>query len=113
MLVASWGMGWVNAQGLFGLAVDSIGIAVAFAIVLGLSAAIGGLIPFLRQHADKALTPAGLGLIGGVLLVMVGVGSCAGAGTRREQTAKQGPRNRFPTSTHFMAVMSGIGAAWM
>src|SRR5690349_11266397 len=45
VLVAACGMGWGIAQVLFGLAVDSIGIALAFAIVLGLSAAIGGLIP--------------------------------------------------------------------
>src|SRR6266404_818522 len=63
-LVAACGLGWGIAQVLFGLAVDSIGIALAFAIVLGLSAAIGGLIPFLRLHSDKVLTPAGLGLIG-------------------------------------------------
>jgi L-rhamnose-H+ transport protein len=113
VLVAACGMGWGIAQVLFGLAVDSIGIALAFAIVLGLSAAIGGLIPFLRLHADKALTPAGLGLIGGVLLVMVGVGICARAGTLREQTAKQAQMNRCPTSGILMAVVSGIGAASM
>src|SRR5882724_399640 len=113
VLVAACGMGWGIAQVLFGLAVDSIGIALAFAIVLGLSAAIGGLIPFLRLHADKALTPAGLGLIGGVLLVMVGVGICARAGTLREQTAKQAQMNRSPTSGILIAVMRGIGAASM
>ncbi len=88
VLVAACGMGWGIAQVLFGLAVDSI-------------------------HADKALTPAGLGLIGGVLLVMVGVGICARAGTLREQTAKQAQMNRSPTSGILMAVMSGIGAASM
>ena len=83
VLVAACGMAWGIAQVLFGLAVDSLGIALAFAIVLGLSAAMGGLIPFLRLHADKVLTPAGLGLIGGVLLVMFGVGICARAGMLR------------------------------
>ena len=81
VLVAACGMAWGIAQVLFGLAVDSLGIALAFAIVLGLSAAMGGLIPFLRLHADKVLTPADLGLIGGVLLVMFGVGICARAAT--------------------------------
>src|SRR5258708_3967978 len=113
VLVAACGMGWGIAQVLFGLAVDSIGIALAFAIVLGLSAAIGGLIPFLRLHADKALTPAGLGVIGGVLLVMVGVGICARAGTLREQTAKQAQMNRSPRRGILMGVVSGIGAAAM
>jgi len=113
VLVAACGMAWGIAQVLFGLAVDSLGIALAFAIVLGLSAAMGGLIPFLRLHADKVLTPAGLGLIGGVLLVMFGVGICARAGMLREQTAKQGQMNRSPTNGILMAVMSGVGAASM
>ena len=113
VLVAACGMAWGIAQVLFGLAVDSIGIALAFAIVLGLSAAIGGLIPFLRLHADKVLTPAGLGLIATVLLVMIGVGICARAGILREQTAHQAQMNRSSTRGILMAVMSGIGAASM
>jgi len=113
VLVAACGMAWGIAQVLFGLAVDSIGIALAFAIVLGLSAAIGGLIPFLRLHADKVLTPAGLGFIGAVLLVMIGVRICARAGMLREQTAHQAQMNRSSTRGILMAVMSGIGAASM
>jgi len=112
-LVAACGMGWGIAQVLFGLAVDSIGISLGFAIVLGLSAAIGSLIPFLRLHSDKVLTAAGLGLIGSVLLVVVGVGICARAGMLREQAAKQSHVNRSSTRGILMAVMSGIGAAAM
>ena len=112
-LVAACGLGWGIAQVLFGLAVDSIGIALAFAIVLGLSAAMGGLIPFLRLHSDKVLTPSGLGLIGGVLLVIFGVGICARAGLLREQVTKQGQMNRSPARGILMAVMGGIGAAAM
>lgn len=108
VLVAACGMGWGIAQVLFGLAVDSIGIALTFAIVLGLSAAIGCLVPFLRLQSDKMLTPAGLGLIGGVLLVMIGVGICARAGMLREQAQM----NRSSRGI-LMAVISGVGAAAM
>ena len=107
-LVVACGLGWGIAQALFGLAVDSIGIALAFAIVLGLSAAVGGLIPFLRLHSDKVFTPAGLGLIGGVLLVVIGVGICARAGMLREQAQM----NRSSRGI-LMAVISGVGAAAM
>ncbi|HEX8880083.1 MAG TPA: L-rhamnose/proton symporter RhaT [Candidatus Acidoferrum sp.] len=113
VLVAICGMGWGIAQVLFGLVVDSIGIALAFAIVLGLSAATGSLIPFLQLHSDKVLTPAGLGLIGGVLLVVIGVGTCARAGMLRDQTAAQTQMTRSPTRGILMAIMSGIGAAAM
>src|SRR5258707_2002157 len=112
-LVGVCGLGWGIAQVLFGLAVVWIGIALAFAFVLGLSAAIGGLIPFLRLHSDKVSTPAGLGLIGGVLLVMIGVGICARAGMLREQMTKQAQMNRSPRRGILIGVVSGIGAAAM
>src|SRR5689334_12095609 len=83
VLVAACGMAWGIAQVLFGLAVDSIGIALAFAIVLGLSAAIGSLIPLIQLHPDKVLAPAGLGVIAGVVLVVAGVAVCAIAGQKR------------------------------
>src|SRR6476469_9562716 len=72
ILVALCGFAWGIAQVLFGLAVEAIGVALAFAIVLGLSAAIGSLIPLIRLHPEKMFTPAGLGVIAGVILVVAG-----------------------------------------
>src|ERR1051326_2685804 len=83
ILVAGCGFAWGIAQVLFGLAVDSIGIALAFAIVLGLSAAIGSLIPLIQLHPDKVFTSAGFGVIAGVVLVVIGVAVCAVAGQKR------------------------------
>jgi len=63
IMVASCGLAWGIAQVLFGLAVHAIGIALGFAIVLGLSAAIGSLIPLIRLHPEKIFTPAGFAAI--------------------------------------------------
>src|SRR5258706_13100867 len=54
--VAIFGAGWGIAQVLFGLAVDSIGIALTFSIVLGISAAVGSVIPLIRLHPEKILS---------------------------------------------------------
>src|SRR5487761_267940 len=56
MKVAAFGAGWGVSQVLFGLAVDSIGIALTFSIVLGVSAAMGSLVPLFQLHADKVAT---------------------------------------------------------
>ena len=49
--VAAFGAGWGLAQVFFGIAVDAIGIALTFSLVLGTSAAIGALIPMLLLHS--------------------------------------------------------------
>src|SRR5581483_5578496 len=84
LTAAAFGAGWGIAQVFFGLAVDAVGIALTFSVVLGLSAAIGSLIPLLRLHPDRVFTRGGLGVIAGVALVIVGVAVCAVAGGRRE-----------------------------
>src|SRR5258708_32745376 len=58
--VAIFGAGCGISQVLFGLAVGSIGVALAFSIVLGISAAVGSCIPLIRLHPEKLLTTAGL-----------------------------------------------------
>lgn len=113
LLVAACGAAWGIAQVLFGLAVDMAGIALAFAIVLGLSAAIGSLIPFVQLHADKVGTPAGLGVIAGVVLVVLGVSICARAGMLRDRGQSAQQVHGSVARGIFFALLSGIGAAAM
>ena len=111
--VATFGAGWGIAQVLFGLAVDSIGIALTFSIVLGISAAVGSVIPLLRLHPEKLFTTGGLFIIAGVALVIVGVAICAVAGHRREaaMAASAGrPKVNMSRGLAF-AILCGFGAA--
>ena len=110
LIVAACGAGWGIAQVLFGLAVEAIGIALTFSVVLGLSAAVGSLIPLVRLHPDKITSSAGLAVILGVGLVLIGVVLCAVAGRRRE--AALGTINRSSTARGLMfCTASGLGAA--
>ena len=114
--VSAFGAGWGVAQVLFGLAIDAIGIALAFSIVLGLSAALGSLIPLIWLHPDKILSPAGFADMGGVLLVVAGVSVCAVAGRMRERLQAAGtnaPRRISVSRGLTFAVVSGICAALM
>src|ERR1700680_102440 len=84
LTVIACGAGWGISQVFFGLAVDAIGIALAFSVILGLSAAVGSLVPLIQLHSEKALAKEGLTVFAGVALVLIGVGICAAAGRRRE-----------------------------
>lgn len=111
--VAIFGAGWGISQVLFGLAVDSIGIALTFSIVLGISAAVGSVVPLIRLHPEKLLTTGGLITFAGVALVMVGVAICAVAGRRREEAmaARDGrPKANMSRGLAF-AILCGFGAA--
>lgn len=111
--VAIFGAGWGIAQVLFGLAVDSIGIALTFSIVLGISAAVGSVIPLIRLHPEKVFTTGGLITFAGVALVIVGVAICAVAGRRREAAmAAIGGRAQVNMSRGLaFAILCGFGAA--
>jgi L-rhamnose-H+ transport protein len=61
-IVAACGAGWGISQVFFGLAVDSVGIALAFSVILGIAAAVGGVVPLVRDHPDKIFSPGGLGV---------------------------------------------------
>lgn len=113
LTVAAFGAAWGVAQVFFGLAVEAIGIALAFSIILGISAAVGSMIPLIRLHPEKILTKGGFGLMVGVGLVIVGVAICAVAGQRREASMGEvlPPGKTSHARGLVFAICSGLGAA--
>lgn len=114
LAVAICGAAWGVAQVLFGLALDKIGIALTFSIVLGLSAAMGSLIPLVRLHSDRLFTRAGFISIVGIALVLLGVTVSAVAGKMRDRDQHADAVK----SAHFgagllMAIASGVCASMM
>jgi L-rhamnose-H+ transport protein len=80
-----YGAGWGVAQVLFGLAVVRIGMALAFAVTIGLSAALGTLVPILFRTPEVMRTPRGAVLLAGIGLMAAGVIACSYAGRQREK----------------------------
>ncbi|MCL2660575.1 MAG: hypothetical protein FWD64_08675 [Acidobacteriaceae bacterium] len=108
------GLGWGGAQILFGLAVDWIGIALTFALVLGTSAGAGALVPLISQHRDRLNTPAGYGVLAGVFLVFAGVLTCAYAGRQRERaTGTSSSTGKNITLGLALAIICGLAASLM
>jgi L-rhamnose-H+ transport protein len=112
--VCAFGAGWGVAQVFFGLAVDMIGITLAFSIVLGTSAAVGSLIPMVSLHRENLNSTAGFAVLGSIALVLLGVMLCAVAGSMREGTSGQAISSRKRTSRGLLlAILCGLFASFM
>lgn len=113
VIVAACGAGWGISQVFFGLAVEAVGIALAFSVILGIAAAVGGLFPLIRFHPDKIFAPAGIDVLVGVALVIVGVGICAKAGHKREAALGQtvDPNKASLMRGMIYCIISGVGSA--
>ena len=81
--VVFFGFAWGIAQVLFGLSVDRIGMALTFSIVLGTSAAVGTIVPFIWLHPELLATKPGAFVAGGVLCVVGGMALCSRAGLQK------------------------------
>ena len=84
MMLVAFGVGFGLAQILFGLGIAAVGMALNFAIAIGISTAFGSLLPLLIQHRDRLLTPQGGMIYLGVLLVIIGIVGCAIAGKMKD-----------------------------
>lgn len=114
--VALFGAAWGVAQVLFGLSVAEIGIALTFSLVLGISAAVGTVVPFVWLHPELQLTRVGLFVWSGVGLVSLGMGFCALAGRQREREAGQSALDAGAASFRrglLLACVSGLCASFM
>src|ERR1700751_6371624 len=114
--VVFYGFAWGIAEVFFGLSVETIGMALTFSIVLGSSAAIGTLLPFIRLHSELLFTAAGGFILAGVFFVAWGMVLCALAGFRRENKARAMPvpqrSNSFRTGL-IIASVSGLIAGFI
>jgi L-rhamnose-H+ transport protein len=111
--VCGFGAGWGVAQVFFGLAVDMIGITLAFSIVLGTSAAAGSLVPMVSLHREHLNSAAGYAVLGANALVLLGVALCAVAGRIREGQSRQSTSQKHISQGLLLAMLCGLLASFM
>jgi L-rhamnose-H+ transport protein len=83
-----WGAGFCC----WGYGLEMVGLSLGYSLNMGTMALIGSMAPFFLGHAEKARTPGGMLIIGGILVCIVGVAVNGFAGTKREkaEAEKQG-----------------------
>jgi L-rhamnose-H+ transport protein len=79
-----FGFCWGIAQVTFGLSIARVGMAMAFAIVVGLSSLLGSIIPLAVFHPDDLLGRAGLALLISAVLLVIGLVHYMQAGRERD-----------------------------
>lgn len=83
-----FGLGWGLGALTFGLGVDRLGLALGFAIILGLTAAIGTLVPLWVLSSETLTSSQTLFVLLGVALILIGVSLCSWAGKLKEDALK-------------------------
>jgi len=87
-LTGTLGFLWGISGFLFGLSVELVGMSLTFALVNGMSSAIGSLVPLLVLHRQSVFTAGGLLVSVGVLGIVMGVGICSWAGSLRAKSVE-------------------------
>ncbi len=102
------GLLWGLASLLYGLAVDLLGIALGFAIQLGLSIVLGALLPLVWSRALSLRTAGDRLFLGGLALMVTGVLLCAEAGGAKSATP--GATGAQFRRGLILAILGGVGA---
>jgi L-rhamnose-H+ transport protein len=108
-----WGIGAIT----FGMGVELVGMALGFAIIMGLSVALGSLIPLFMQP-EKAFSQAGLLIVTGVVVMMLGIAIGARAAMLKERALAAGARQQGLTQGSMLkgllvCVLAGVCGALM
>lgn len=89
MIALTTGFAWGFGAVMFGQSVSAIGIALANTFVLAISSALGSLIPMLLLTPEKIHERAGVVILTGIGVEIVGITLCGRAGMLREKAASR------------------------
>ncbi len=110
-LAALFGAGWGIGSVLFGLGIAWVGMALGFAVIISLTAAVGALVPLAILHSDQLMTSRGLLLLLGLGIVIVGVALSSKAGALKE-SAEARPAGNFVRGL-IICIASGLTSPMM
>lgn len=105
----AWGIGGL----LFGQGMARVGLALGFALILGITSSFGALIPLAILHHDQLWQRPGLALMAGTVVMSFGLVLLAIAGKRREREQKvASERSNFGVGL-LICFLSGIFSAML
>jgi L-rhamnose-H+ transport protein len=103
---AAWGVGAVT----FGLGVDAVGLALGFAVILGIAATAGTLIPLIVNPPRDFSSTQALLIGASLTLMLIGVAVCSFAGKWKEAQSKRGASRSYRRGI-LICVVSGFLSA--
>lgn len=115
-LAATLGFGWGIGSVLFGIGVSRLGMSLGFSIILGLTAALGSLIPMLALAPGQIFTLKGLLILAGLAIVIGGIYVCGVASGIRDRGAGASDRSAARTGLSagiVICLLSGILASML
>src|SRR5260370_41551805 len=106
------GAGWGIAQILFGVSVKRLGLGIAYAIIVGLGAVLGTLVPLFVQQRALANEHALTLILSGVVVMSIGIVFTAWSGQIKERAAAihESPSHRSYFAAILLAVLCGLMA---
>lgn len=106
-----FGFGWGIAQVLFGLSIARLGLALGYAIIVGLGAVLGTLVPLFVKSLQVVGTSRGTFILSGVAIMVAGIIVSAYAGKVRERgsTADRAKRGNYGAAVA-LALVCGLMA---
>jgi L-rhamnose-H+ transport protein len=113
VLIAACGIGWGVGAALVGVAFRMLGIGLGFAMILGLSALLGSLVPFLMQPPQYSSISRDRLYLLGTCAMLIGIGLVSLAGSIRERADSRengllpAGGKRFATGL-LVAIVAGI-----
>jgi L-rhamnose-H+ transport protein len=108
--VVVFGFGWGIGAVTFGLGVEAIGLALGFAVILGVAATSGTLIPLLVHPPPHFSRVQGLITAAALVVMLLGVVVCSFAGRWKEAGASEPRRTSYRLGLA-ICVLSGLLSA--
>ncbi len=102
----AFGMGWGIAQILFGISCARLGLSLAYAIIVGMGAALGTLVPMLANPRSDLRANTLLLVVGGIALMAVGIAFSTWSGRLRE-TQGEGDSS-LPKGSYRAAILVAV-----
>lgn len=115
-LVFFYGAGWGVGAVLSGLGVDRMGLAMGVAVLIGITAALGSLVPLVVKTPQLVFQSKGLMVIASVIVLLVGVALVGVAGKKRDKDkqarSETGQKGSFRAGL-IICIFSGIFSAML
>lgn len=107
-----FGMCWGVAQILFGISCARLGLNLAYAIIVGLGAVLGTLVPMFASQGSALRRSTLFLVLAGVALMVVGIALSAWGGRLRESQSEGAgsPRDRAYLKSVLLAILCGVMA---